>query len=66
MKTDPQTDPRLPAHKAKSMDAATEEAHDRESRVEEATKFQGERKQAKEMPPDDGEGGSWQRQEGQN
>ena len=65
MKSDPKTDPRLPADKAKSMDSATEEAHDRESRVEAATKLQEERKQVKEMPPDDGEEGTWQRQEGE-
>jgi hypothetical protein len=63
MKADPKTDPRVAAHKAKSMEAGTVEAHDRESRVEAATQRQEEQKQVKEMPPDNGEGGTWQPQE---
>jgi hypothetical protein len=65
MKAEPKTDPRLPEGKAKSMSAGTIEAQDRESRVEAATKRQEEQKQVHEMPPDDGEGGTWQRREGQ-
>jgi hypothetical protein len=63
MKADPKTDPRVPAHKAKSMKAGTAEAHDRESRVEAATKRQEEQKLVREMPRDDGDGGTWQPQE---
>jgi hypothetical protein len=63
MKANPKTDPRLPAHKAKSMGSATDEAHDRESRVEAATKRQEQQKQVQKMPPDDGDGGTWQPQE---
>lgn len=60
MKADPKTDPRIAAHKAKSMGAATVEAHDRESRVEAATKRQESERKTAELPPDDGVGGTWQ------
>jgi hypothetical protein len=63
MNTDPKTDPRVTAGKAKSMRAGTAEAHDRESRVEAATKRQEEQKLVQEMPSDDGDGGTWQPQD---
>lgn len=53
--------PVAPIRKGRTMDEATAEAHDRESRIEEATKQQESEKKSAEMPPDDGEWGSWQR-----
>ena len=50
------------AHPGNSMDAGLAEAHEREALNEAATERELVEKKVAEMPPDDGEAGSWQRE----
>jgi hypothetical protein len=56
------TDTVLEGHSVKE---ATEEAHERESRVESATRRQEVEQRTAELPPDDGKWGSWQAKAGE-
>jgi hypothetical protein len=49
-----------------SIEAATAEAHDRESRNDAATEREQSEKKLATLPPDDGKGGTWQHDESQS
>ena len=48
------------ARAGRPVEEASAEAHEREARNEEAVEREAEEKRVADMPPDDGEGGSWQ------